>query len=138
MPRSAVVVEAAYGTVLAHDHVRTAVIADGLAEAQVALPRVPIVFAETRKLAQEWTYRFLAAAVVASASDGFGADAVAGLAPRLPLEPLARREPTASEIRKWATAHGHDLSAKGRIPAQIRAAWEAAQSAPTTLPPREH
>ncbi len=48
---------------LAHEIVRKSVIAVALAEAQVAFPTVPIMFCETRKLAQEWTYRFLAAAL---------------------------------------------------------------------------
>jgi hypothetical protein len=42
--------------------VRPAVIADGLAELAVRWPAVPIVFAETRQLAEEWTYRYLGAA----------------------------------------------------------------------------
>jgi hypothetical protein len=33
-----------------------------LARLQVRYPGVPVVFAENRKLAEEWTYRFLAAA----------------------------------------------------------------------------
>ena len=37
-------------------------IADGIAELAVRWPAVPIVFAETRQLAEEWTYRYLAAA----------------------------------------------------------------------------
>jgi hypothetical protein len=37
-------------------------VADGLAELQVRWPTVPITFCETRKLAEEWTYRYLAAA----------------------------------------------------------------------------
>jgi len=40
-----------------------AVVADGLAEAQVRFPSVPLVFCETRPLAEEWTYRFLGAAL---------------------------------------------------------------------------
>ncbi len=36
--------------------------ADGLAELQVRWLEVSIVFCETRKLAEEWTYRYLAAA----------------------------------------------------------------------------
>jgi hypothetical protein len=39
-----------------------ALVADGLAECQVRRPNVPIVFCETRPLAEEWTYRYLAAA----------------------------------------------------------------------------
>lgn len=39
-----------------------AVAADGLAELQVRWPAVALVFCETRPLAEEWTYRYLAAA----------------------------------------------------------------------------
>ena len=56
LPRAAVVVEESYAKVFAQDHVRPAVIADGLAEVQVAWPTVPVVFCDTRKIAQEWTY----------------------------------------------------------------------------------
>ncbi|GAA3661184.1 hypothetical protein GCM10022237_21350 [Nocardioides ginsengisoli] len=128
LPHAAIVVEAGYGKTLQHDRVRTAVIADGIAETQVAFPSVPIVFCDNRRLAQEWAYRFLAAAVVASAADDFGSGAVAGLAPSAPLAPLPAREPTAAELRAWANAHGHEVSANGRIPGAIRAAWEAAQA----------
>lgn len=126
LPRAAVVVEAGYGKVLQHDHVRTSVIADGLAEMQVAFPGVPIVFVDNRKLAQEWTYRFFAAAVVASAADGFGAAAIAELVPDVPLASLPPREPTPAELRLWALANGHTVSAKGRVPTEVRRAWQAA------------
>jgi hypothetical protein len=42
------------------DRVRLAVVADGLAELQIRY--VAMVSCETRQLAPEWTYRFLAAA----------------------------------------------------------------------------
>jgi hypothetical protein len=62
LPRAAVVVEERYSQVFKLERVRPAVVADGLAEVQVGWPNVPIVFCETRQLAEEWTYRFLAAA----------------------------------------------------------------------------
>ena len=62
LPRAAVVVEDRYSQIFKLDRVRPAVVADGLAELQVRWPDVPIVFCETRQLAEEWTYRFLAAA----------------------------------------------------------------------------
>ena len=62
LPRAAVVVEDRYSQIFAQDRVRPALVADGLAELQVRWPAVPIVFCETRKLAEEWTYRYLAAA----------------------------------------------------------------------------
>ena len=40
-----------------------------LAEAQVRFPTVPIVFCENRSLAQEWTYRFLGAALTHAAEE---------------------------------------------------------------------
>ena len=52
LPRAAVVVEDRYSQVFKLDWVRPAVVADGLA----------IVFAETLSLAEEWVYRYLAAA----------------------------------------------------------------------------
>ena len=61
--RAAVVVEDHYGQIFAVEHVRGSVVADGLAELQIRWPMVPIVFCQTRKLAEEWTYRFLAAAM---------------------------------------------------------------------------
>jgi hypothetical protein len=62
LPRAAIVVEDRYSQIFAQDRVRPAQAADGLAELQVRWPSVPIVFCETRKLAEEWTYRYLAAA----------------------------------------------------------------------------
>lgn len=31
-----------------------------------------------------------------------------------------------AEIRKWARAHGHEIGDRGRIPAEVKAAFEAA------------
>ena len=62
LPRAAVVVEQGYAGIFAQQHVPGAAIADELAELQIRYPNVPIVHCDTRKLAEEWTYRFLAAA----------------------------------------------------------------------------
>jgi hypothetical protein len=64
VPRAAVVVEDRYSQIFTLQYQRPAVVADGLAELQVRYPEVPIVFCETRKLAEEWTYRYLAAALM--------------------------------------------------------------------------
>jgi len=58
-----VVVEDRYSQLFRLEHVRPAVVADGLAELQIRWPSIPIVFCETRPLAEEWTYRYLAAAL---------------------------------------------------------------------------
>lgn len=60
---AAVVVEDRYSSVFKLDYVRPSTITEQLAEASVRYPSVPIVFAETRQLAEEWTYRFLGAAL---------------------------------------------------------------------------
>ncbi|HEY9417847.1 MAG TPA: ERCC4 domain-containing protein [Pseudonocardia sp.] len=62
LPRAAVVVEERYSKVFSQDRVRPALVADGLAELQVRWPTIPIVFCDNRALAEEWTYRYLAAA----------------------------------------------------------------------------
>jgi hypothetical protein len=126
VPRAAVVVEERYSRAFQHEVVRASVVADALAEAQVAFPTVPIMFCETRKLAQEWTYRFLAAALSAAELDDYGAATVAGLAEAAPLPP---RDPTPAEIRAWAATQGVTVSAKGRVPAEVRAAFIAARAA---------
>lgn len=123
LDRAAVVVEDRYSSVFRLDRVRPAIVAEGLAEAQVRFPTVPIVFCETRKLAQEWTYRFLGAA---AAHVEEHADAERTTA-QLPLAgPAPDREPTAAEIRAWATGVGLEVSDRGRIPTEVRRRYEAA------------
>src|SRR4051794_31780168 len=62
LPVSAVVVEERYSAVIAHAHVRPGWLADLIARLHVRAPNVAIVYAETRALAEDWTYRFLATA----------------------------------------------------------------------------
>ena len=120
VPHGAVVVEDRYSEAFRHEVVRPAVVAEGIAESQVAFPNVPIVFCETRKLAQEWTYRFLAAALDAATQDEPAADYFADL-PK--AGPLAAPEPTTAEVRAWALAHGLQVSDRGRVAADVRRAY---------------
>jgi len=60
--RAAVVVEDRWADVFRLAHVQPSMVAEMLAGAQVRYPTVPIVFCESRPLAQEWAYRFLGAA----------------------------------------------------------------------------
>jgi hypothetical protein len=89
----------------------------------VAFPSVPIVFGETRKLAQEWAYRFLGAALAAAAQEGGAAAYFGALAPG---DPLPAPEPTAAEIRRWAAGQGLQVSDRGRVPAAVRRAFDQA------------
>jgi len=67
---AAVVVEGRYSALFSLEHVPAAFIADGLARLQVRYPEIPVVFADSRKFAEEWTYRFLAAALADSMGSG--------------------------------------------------------------------
>ena len=69
LPRAAVVVEGGYSKIFKHPHVAGSVAADRLAEIQAQFPAIPIVFCETRPLAEEWTYRFLGAALAHLAAE---------------------------------------------------------------------
>ena len=123
VPRAALVVEDRYSAVFKLTYVRPAVVAESLAEAQVRFPGVPIVFCETRSLAQEWAYRFLGAAA-AHHDDELAAARLADLLPG--AGPLAPAEPTVAAVRDWAAANGLTVAAKGRVPAAMRAAYDAA------------
>ena len=62
LPVAAVVVEERYSGAIGHSHVKPGYLADLIARLHVRAPNVPIVYAETRALAEDWTYRFLATA----------------------------------------------------------------------------
>ncbi|TDE89181.1 hypothetical protein EXU48_20860 [Occultella glacieicola] len=116
VPRDAVVVEDRYSKVFSLEHVRPSVVADAVAEHHARFPQVPIVFCETRALAQEWTYRFLAAALTEVAGEDIGAARTGALATAAAPAPAA--------IRAWARRQGFEVSDRGRIPAEIRAAFD--------------
>ena len=127
LPRAAVVVEDRYSQIFTLDRVRPAQVADGLAELQVRWPTIPIVFCETRKLAQEWTYRYLAAAhrwaedeLPALARIGAG-DQDAASAPPQPV-------PNTAEVRAWARANGLTVPDRGRLRPEIHQAWQDAHN----------
>jgi ERCC4-type nuclease len=124
LPRSAVVVEDRYSQVFKVDWVRPAVVADGLAELQVRWPGVPIVFLETRQLAEEWTYRYLAAARV-------WAETEQAVAERLgvqvdSVEPVTAAQivsPPTAEVRAWARSAGLAVPDRGRLRSEVLQAW---------------
>ena len=62
LPRAAVVVEGRYEDLLKLKHTQPGWVMDLVARVQVRHPSVPIVFAGSRKHAEEYTYRFLGAA----------------------------------------------------------------------------
>ena len=121
LPRAAVVVEDRYSGIFKLEHVRPSVVADALAEVQVRYPSVPVVFAETRPLAEEWTYRFLAAGLAQVALETAGGEV------ELPSAgPLPAPEPTVAEVRAWALGQGLPVSDRGRLRPEV---WEAFRAA---------
>lgn len=137
-PRAAIVVEDRYSRVFSLTHVRPALVADQLAECQAGYPAVPIVFAETRTLAQQWAYRFLAACLDAELDAESADAAVSGLVvPPFASEArpvrggrltAAAGESSPAAIRAWAKAQGIGVAAKGRLPADVAAAYQAAHA----------
>ncbi len=125
LPRAAVVVEDRYADVFKLEFVRAGYVAELLGRAQVRWPAVPIVFTETRPLAEEWTFRFLGAALAELAADRDTADLEAGLAPAGELPP---REPTPAEIRAWARSAGMDVSDRGRLRPEVVLAYRQAHT----------
>jgi ERCC4-type nuclease len=123
LPRAAVVVEDRYSRVFSLEHARPAVVLDGLAELQVAFPNVPVTFCETRKLAQEFTYRYLAAAHTWAADtahlDALGPEPALDAAPDQP-------EPSTAEVRAWARQAGLPVPDRGRLQPNIWGAWREA------------
>jgi ERCC4 domain/Lsr2 len=127
LPRAAVVVEDRYSAIFKLDRVRPALVADGLAELQVRWPSVPIVFCETRALAEEWTYRFLAAAHTWVAGERAAADRIGTDAPELEAAPAAPA-PSTSEVRAWARANSIPVPDRGRLRPDVWDAWHAAHT----------
>ncbi len=66
LPRAALVVEERYSALLKLTHAPAGFLPDLLARVQVRYPEIPIFFAETRPLAEEWTFRWLGAALAES------------------------------------------------------------------------
>jgi len=63
LPAAAVVVEDRYTSLFKVVHVEPGWLPELVARLQVRYPGVPIVFCDNRKFAEEWTYRFLGAAL---------------------------------------------------------------------------
>jgi hypothetical protein len=121
LPRAAVVVEDRYSRLFKLPHTSGAAVAEALAEAQARFPSVPVVFCETRPLAQEWTYRWRGACLAelgAARATGVVEDTFA------PGRPVPAAPASPAEIRAWARAQGIKISDRGRIPADVLRRFE--------------
>lgn len=63
MPLAAIVVEGRYSELFRLQHVDPGWIADVLSRLHARYPEIQVTFADSRKFAEEWTYRFLASAL---------------------------------------------------------------------------
>jgi hypothetical protein len=125
LPRAAVVVEDRYSALFKQRHARPAVVADALAEYQVRWPTIPLVFCETRALAEEWTYRYLAAAWQWAAAEPAAEERTA-TSDHLLLTAPERPDPTVAEVRAWARSTGLEVPDRGRLRPEIWDAWRTA------------
>ena len=126
LPRAAVVVEDRYSANFKLERLRPSLVADGLAEVQVRWPNVPIVFCETRPLAEEWTYRFLAAARAWAETEAAALGRITAIRKTdLDVAP-AEPEPTTAEVRAWASVQGIAVPARGKLGREVWEAWRAA------------
>ncbi len=128
LPRAAVVIEDRYSQLFKLDRVRPAVVADGLAELQIRWPNVPIVFCETRQLAEEYTYRFLAAAHAWAITEHAALQRISPITidiTELDEAPASPTPPTA-QVRAWARGAGFPVPDRGRLRPEIWAAWHDA------------
>jgi len=89
------------------------------------LAAVPIVFCETRALAEEWTYHYLAAAWQWAAAEPAAQARTATDDPSLLVAP-GRPEPTVAEVRAWARSVGLEVPGRGRLRPEIWDAWRSA------------
>ncbi len=135
LPRAALVVEDRYSALFKLEHVAGGQVADALAEAQARFPTISIMFAETRPLAEEWTYRFLGAALSELRAGAAGSaatdDLLAPLVPDAPAGADAARLPAvrppasidAAAVRRWAAASGLPVAARGRLATDLVRAY---------------
>jgi hypothetical protein len=121
--------------VFAQRHVRPARVADALAELQIRWPGVPIVFAETRPLAEEWTYRYLAAARAWADDELAVAARVPGAVPELPS--ATGPEASTAEVRAWARREGIGVPDRGRLRPEVWERYRAAHAGPGCPAPDE-
>lgn len=74
LPAAALVVEGRYSGLFRLEHVNGAWLSDMLVRLQLRYPEVQVVFADSRKFAEDWTYRFLASALANTPARGEWAD----------------------------------------------------------------
>lgn len=125
LPRAAVVVEDRYDQLYNIEHLRESRMSQRLAHLQVRHPNVPIVFPGTRGLAEEWTFRFLAAARQWVLDERAAGQRVAPARVRNARElPPSIHSPDEHAVRLWARSVGLPLEEHEPIRPGLWAAWQ--------------
>jgi hypothetical protein len=70
LPLAAVVIEARYSALFKLEHVDGAWLADQLARLHVRYTDIQLVYADTRRHAEDWTHRFLTTALTDTTDPG--------------------------------------------------------------------
>jgi hypothetical protein len=117
-----------YSQVFKLDWIRPAVMPTASPSYRSAGPACRSSFSEACRLAEEWTYRYIAAAhawastelALAERSSGDSVKPATATAPGAP-------EPTTSEVRAWARGKGITVPDRGRLRPDIWQAWRDAQ-----------
>jgi hypothetical protein len=70
LPLAAIVIEARYSALFTLEHVNGTWLADQLARLHVRYPEIHLVYADTRRHAEDWTHRFLTTALADTTDPG--------------------------------------------------------------------
>ncbi|HEY3139971.1 MAG TPA: hypothetical protein VGJ86_02525, partial [Acidimicrobiales bacterium] len=84
---------------------------------------------ETRPLAEEWTYRYLAAAHQWALTETALAERLPGLTTEL-ADAAGEPQPSTAEVRTWARRTGLAVPDRGRLRPEIWTAWRSAHTWP--------
>ena len=135
LPRAAVVVEERYSALIAQTWMRPAAAANAVAELQVRYPSIPIVFCDNRKLAQEWTFRFLGAVSAWWRTEQVVGRGLHEVPDQEGPEVSPAAEPSTAQVRAWARDHGLEVSDRGRLRPEVRRGLARRPPGPVTAPP---
>ena len=80
------------------------------------------MFCETRELAEEWTYRYLAAAFTWALAEQPALDRI-GVGEHGTASAPPQSGPSIAEVRAWAAANGLSVADRGRLRPEIHQAW---------------
>jgi hypothetical protein len=96
VPRAAIVVEDRYSSLVKHAYGPAGFLPDLLARVAVRYPSIPVLFLETRALAEEWTFRYLGAALAESEAEAdLGLDSLDPPVGPVDVKPRSRSAPGA-------------------------------------------